>query len=118
MSAPTGFALDFTARLDLDADDDVTPSSWFITHGSGKPAQGTYTEVRFGPDALAELLVLPYPLEPGPVLEQLVREVAVQLYGTAYAFTYPPEQRDDAIDRWALRRREVVVVHDLEAWPA
>lgn len=89
------------------------PGSWFITHGAGKPAQNTYTEVAFAPDALSDEDGAPYPEH---VLDQAVRAVAGQLYGTAWAFHYRPDQADDAIRRWSLRRRERVVITDLEVW--
>lgn len=115
MSAAT-HRLVWQAKLDLDTAEDVSPSSWSITHGLGKPAEGTFTEVAFGPDVNAELLMLPGTLEPHIVADQLVREVAAALYGTAYAFVYPPEQYDEAVARWALRRRELVVVTSLEVF--
>lgn len=104
MSAPT-FA--FTARL-LESYTGATPpepGSWFITHLLGGPAAGTYTEVQFDGTQLDDR-----------VLEQVVREVAGQLYGIAYAFTYRPEQYFDAIARHGLRLRERVLVEGIEVW--
>ena len=116
MTAAARHRLVWRAQLDLDTDEDVGPSSWTITHGLGKPAEGTFTEVAFGPDVNAELLTLPGSLEPYVVADQLVREVAAALYGSAYAFVYRPEEYDDAVARWALRRRERVVVSSLEVF--
>jgi hypothetical protein len=84
--------------------------SWFVTHPLGRPAGNTYTEVAFAPDVLAR--------QHSPaVLDQVVRSVAVDLYGTAWAFTYPPEDYVDAIERWHMRRRERVVVTRLVVYP-
>jgi hypothetical protein len=94
------------------------PSSWTITHGLGKPAGGTYTEVRFADDALLDTVNNPAPGLPRPehVLDEVVRRVARDLYGTAWAFHYRPDQYADAIRRHGLRRREVVVVESVEVY--
>lgn len=84
------------------------PGSWFITHGLGTPAAGTYTEVAFPSQ-------LPYRADP-VVAEEAVRQIADQLYGNRWAFIYPPEGRQDAIDRWKLKRRERVVVTEIRVW--
>jgi hypothetical protein len=85
----------------------VLPGSWFITHPLGRPAGNTYTEVAFAPDVA---------VQPRAVLDEVVRHVARDLYGTAWAFTYPPEDFADAIERYGSRRRERVVVTDLEVY--
>jgi hypothetical protein len=83
--------------------------SWFITHGFGKPAAGTYTEVAFLPEITET--------EPERVLDEVVRAVAVELYGTAWAFHYRPDQYADAIGRFPeMRRRERVLVTAVEVW--
>ena len=87
----------------------IQSGSWFITHGFGKPAAGTYTEVAFTPEVQAAG-------HPEHVLDAAVRRVAVELYGTAWAFHYRPQERADAIERWSLRRRERVVITELEVW--
>jgi hypothetical protein len=87
------------------------PGSWFITHGIGGPAAGTYTEVSFGDNALIDPDGQPWPEE---VLTEAVREVAGLLYGTAYAFTYRPG-RHTFLDNGA-RRRERVAITAVEVW--
>lgn len=87
--------------------------SWFITHGNGKPAQNTYTEVAFGDNARIDPQGQPWPEH---ILDAAVREVAGQLYGRAWAFHYRPDEAPDAIHRWGLRRRERVIVTSLECW--
>lgn len=101
-------ALTYAAHLDfaLPAGPD-SYGSWSITFGLGKSAQGTYTEVAFTRDV---------DRHPERVLEEVVRRVAVDLYGTAWAFTYRPEQYAEAIARWGLRRRERVLVTSIEVW--
>lgn len=107
---PTGLHVEFDARLrpagyPLKPDDPPAPSSWFITHGLGGPAEGTFTEVEFDAGE---------PVNLEHIIEPVVREVAVQLYGTAWAFTYRPTEFADAIARHGLRRRERVVVAGIE----
>lgn len=116
MSAPT---VDVAARLVLDPEPEVPldPTSWFITHGIGGPAAGTFTEVAIAEDVLELLLELHDRDVVVELLERAVRHVAGQLYGTAYAFTYRPGQYADAIARHGMRRREVVVVSALEVYP-
>lgn len=90
------------------------PNSWFITHPLGKPAGGTYTEVTFT-DAALNGLDRDHARTPA-VLEQVVREVAAELYGTAWAFIYGPEQHPDAIARFESPRREHVLVELVEVF--
>jgi hypothetical protein len=87
----------------------VQPGSWFITFGFGKPAQNTYTEVVLAP-AVRDAG------HPEHVLDEAVRAVARDLYGTAYAFTYRPEQYADAIEKYGVKRRERVAITELEVW--
>lgn len=89
------------------------PGSWYITHGLGKPAQGTYTEVAFGDNALIDPDGQPWP---EVVLDAAVRTVAIQLYGTSWAFQYRPDQYAVAIGEHGLRRRERVTITNLEVW--
>lgn len=89
------------------------PGSWFITHGLGKPAANTYTEVAFGENALIDPQGEAWPEH---ILDRAVLEVAGQLYGRAYAFHYRPDQFADSIERYGLRRRERVVITSIEAW--
>jgi hypothetical protein len=102
----------FEARIDPLADQSIHPSSWFITHGIGGPARKMFTEV-----------VIPESTDDGVKLgigdqSQIVRQVADQLYGTRWAFHYPPEDYKFAIqtDRWSLTRRERVVVTGVEVY--
>ncbi len=101
--------LGYDARLDPLGAGDTWPSSWSISHLLGGPATGTYTEVALAP-AVRDAG------HPDQVLEEVVRRVAVDLYGTAWAYVYPPEQFADAIARWGLRRRERVVVTAVVVW--
>jgi hypothetical protein len=85
----------------------VQPGSWFITFGLGKPAAGTYTEVVLAP-AVND--------QPEHVVDEAVRSVARDLYGTAWAFHYRPDQYADAIERHGMKRRERVAITELEVW--
>lgn len=121
MSAPA--QLNVAARLVLAGDEAETPlrpTSWFITHPIGKPAEGTFTEVAFADDVLEQLAELHDEHVVERLLDETVRVVAVQLYGTAWAFHYRPEQYRDSVHgdgRWpAPRRREAVLVSALEVW--
>jgi len=83
--------------------------SWFITFGLGRPAASTYTEVVLAPSVREADL-------PEAVLEVVVRGVAAELYGSAYAFMYRPEQYESAIGRFSMRRRERVAVIAVEVY--
>lgn len=113
MTAPPALSID--ARLVPEVSEHAAdlPGSWYITHGAGRPAANTYTEVAFAPGALTDADGAPHPER---VLDDAVRAVAVMLYGTAWAFHYRPDQADDAIRRWSLRRRERVLIDTLEVW--
>ncbi len=100
--------LSYDARLDPSRPD-PWGRPWTITFGFGKPAQGTYTTVGFAPDVVAAG-------HPEQVLEEVVRQVAVALYGQAWADKYRPEQYVEAVDRWGLRHREHVVVTAIRVW--
>jgi hypothetical protein len=104
---------DYTARLSESRPmhERPDPSSWFVTFGFGKPAQGTYAEVAFDLQVDEEGEELPE-----HVLDAVVRRVAVDLYGTAWAFHYRPDEYASAIERWNLRLRERVVVSTVEVW--
>jgi hypothetical protein len=105
-------AFDYRARLVQPAelaDIPTLPGAWSITHPLGRPAGGTYTEVAFADEALDEL-VHATPQQVEAVCEEVTRRVAVDLYGTAWAFTYRPDQYADAIERHHVRRRELVIV--------
>lgn len=111
MTAPPQVGYD--ARLVPGVDEHAAdlPGSWFITHGFGKPAARTYTEVAFDPAADGDGEALPE-----RVAEEVTRRVAADLYGTAWAFVYRPDQYADAIGRFGLRRRERVFVTSVEVW--
>jgi hypothetical protein len=96
-----GYAAELVPNVDEHAA--TLPGSWFVTHPLGKPAGNTYTEVAFAPEVLAAG-------HSPAVLDTVVRRVASDLYGRAWAFTYPPEDYVDAVGRWHSRRRERVVV--------
>lgn len=91
----------------------IQDGSWFITHGFGGPAERTYTEVSFAPEALTDTDGRPLPSE---VLIEAVRSVAQDLYRDAYAFIYPPEQALEAVQMHGLRRRERVHVSHIDVW--
>lgn len=90
-------------------------TSWWITFGIGTPAAGTYTEVRIlpGPDGSQT----PPTGLPRAVVDAAVETVAHRLYGRAWAFHYPPEDYHDAVGRYALALREVVVIDRIEVYP-
>lgn len=119
MTLPAGrpeATIDLHARLAIVGDLDespLMPGSWFITHGIGKPAEGTFTEVAFTHDALRDADGVEHPEH---VLDAVVRLVAGQLYGTAWAFHYRPDQYADSIERWSMRRRERVLVTSVEVY--
>jgi len=85
--------------------------SWFISFGFGKPAQSTFTEV-----------VLPDFADDGQPLtdemkRELVRKIALDLYGTAWAFHYGPREAQDSIWRFpGMRLREHVTVTSVEVF--
>lgn len=105
--------LNLRASLDPSNTGPDWAGSWFITHGFGKPAAGTYTEVALGDNARIDPEGQPWPEH---VIDQAVREVAGQLYGTAWAFHYRPDQAADAIYSYGIRRRERVIITSIEAW--
>lgn len=122
-AAPPGpVEFDYTARLAplavlLDENLlDPQPSSWFVTFGFGKPAASTYTEVAFTDDALGRIEGTTNDTLPERVLDEVVRTIAADLYGTAWAFHYRPDQYQDAIARHGVRLRERVVVSSIEVW--
>ncbi len=102
--------IDYAARL-------LTPGQlcedaahvWYITHPLGKPAGGTYTAVVFAADVADA--------QPVAVLGEAARAVAVALYGTAWAFVYPPGEYESAIGRFPMRCRERVLVTALDYYP-
>lgn len=104
-------AVEFSARLLMPAPgvsswtDLPSPRSWFITHGFGHPAAGTYTEVVIDADA-AQL--------PEHVLDAVVRAVAVELYERHWSFHYRPDEYADAIEQHGIARRERVLVEGVE----
>lgn len=112
-----GPTVEFAAKLvDLalpNAHVDPRPGSWFITHGLGKPAANTYTEVVLDPPLPEDADGAPIPHE---LIDEIVRQVAIALYGTAWAFTYPPQQYADAIERHGMRLRERVLVDGIEVY--
>lgn len=102
----------FDARIDPLAPQNIEPTSWFITHGLGTPAAKMFTEV-----------VVPDFTDSGERLTrtqqaEIVLRVADQLYGTRWAFHYPPEKYETSIqtERWSLTRRERVIVTSVEVY--
>lgn len=91
---------------------------WYITHGLGGPAAGTFTEVAFTAAAADGVIFRDdaRDLTDDVLFERVVREVAVSLYGTAWAFLYRPREYDDAIGRHGMKRRERVVVEAVEVF--
>ena len=104
--------VEFSGELDLSALGRCTPpavTSWFVTFGYGRAAGGTYTEFRVplvenGDGA-------PLPDEQQQRIGRLVvRELTVELYGTAWAFDYAPAEYATAIAPYEMKRREIVDV--------
>ena len=93
----------------------VPDASWYVTHPLGKPAGGTYSELGFTQSAVDSVTFSDHvaprgALEARAVFDELVRRIVVDLYGTAWAFHYPPDKFADAIERHGMRRRELVIV--------
>jgi len=103
------------ARLVLTPVEGVTdPRAWAITHALGSPAGGTHTEVVLVDDSLARD-------EGGVTVNEhiadgIVRTIAGDLYGRAWAFHYRPGQVPDAVLRHGSRLRERVEVTEVELW--
>lgn len=119
MTAPP--QVDYVARVQLPVPlTTITsapgPLTWFVTFGSGKPAQNTYTEVVFDPACVDPLQTHLTGRQIVAVLDEVTRRVAFDLYGTAWSFTYPPNEYEDAVARWDLTRREVVVVSSVTVY--
>jgi hypothetical protein len=121
--------LDWSARLLppssalLDPEFRPMPDSWTVTFGLGKPAAGTYSEVRFAPEVLDRLGRIEaldgFGLDAHArevVLDAVVRRVAAFLYGTAWAFHYRPDEYPLSIARYDMRCREVVLVESVEVY--
>lgn len=112
MTAPTiNVRARLTPRADVPWPGGMSAAhSWYITHGLGTPAAGTFTEVvmpDFTPDG--------EPLSDA-AKEAAVRQIAASLYGTAYAFIYRPDQAQRAVHAHGLVGREHVVVSAVEVW--
>lgn len=90
--------------------------SWYVTGPLGHLGGGMYTEVAFAPGAVDPLQTHLDAVAVARVLDEVVRLVAFDLYGTRWAFTYPPDQYDDAIARWNLHRRELVIVTAIDVY--
>lgn len=73
--------------------------SWYVTHGLGTPAAGTYTEVRVEQSGAS-------PEE----VESVVRQVINDLYGSHWAFIYPPADYERCIGRFGMKLRERVLI--------
>lgn len=85
----------------------VQPGSWIVTHTLGGPAAGTFTEVVFVTDGtLGADHMNP------DVLDVLVHEVALQLYGRHFAFVYPSAEKA-GVEEFGMQRRETVTVTDI-----
>lgn len=85
---------------------------WYITFGLGTAAGKTFTRVQFADD-FTDADGAPYPEH---VLHAVVRQVAAELYGTAWAFNYRPDEYQGAIGRFDMRIREHVDITELEVW--
>lgn len=92
-----------------DSDPKTWPAreSWFVTHGFGTPAEGTYTEFLIRQDYDVNAVKPEH-------IDHVVREVANQLYGSRWAFIYGPEQFADSIHQYGMVRRERVLVYGIE----
>lgn len=81
--------------------------SWFVSHGLGTPAKGLYTEFWIRQDYDTAMVKPEH-------ISEVVRQVANQLYGNRWAFIYPPDQFEDSIRRYGMRRRERVLITGIE----
>lgn len=109
--------INWTARLAVTVPTvDVDEAQlWYVTHGLGSIAAGTYTEVAFA-TAVPRADQTPPAGQPPALHREVVRRVARELYGERWSNLYPPEEYVDAVARWDMRLRERIVVTDLEAW--
>lgn len=88
---------------------------WYVTHGLGSVAAGTYSEVAFA-TAVPRAGQTPPAEHPPTVQRDVVHRVARELYGERWSNLYPPDEYDAAVARWDMQLRERIVVTDLEAW--
>jgi hypothetical protein len=127
MTAPTPTALDrlrpvtlqlrnaadevigsFAARV-LPAGPGISSGAWAITHTLGSPAGGMHTFVSFVDGTLAEL-------EDERIIDDIVRQVANELYARTWAFHYRPERVVDSVLAYGSVLRERVEVSAVEVW--
>lgn len=112
---------EFALRLVLTAPGQATsPGASVITHGLGTPAGGTHTEVWFV-DGTAGARDLDgdgsfRDPEREALREEVVRAAAIETYGRRWAFTYRPEQVEDAVLRYGSLLRERVEVSSVEVY--
>jgi len=93
----------------VDSPEPVDLNAWTITHPLGTVAGGTHSEVAFVDDTFAE--------QPEHVLDDLVRQVAVEVYGPGrWAFHYRPGQYADAVLAYGSILRERVEVSSIEVY--
>lgn len=88
--------------------DQPAPGAWAITHQLGSPAGGTHTEVVLADDTATGL--------PEHLADDLVRKIAGDLYGRAWAFHYRPEQVPEQVLKYGSRVRERVEVTAVKVW--
>lgn len=104
----------YTAKLiRTDEHSENLPGSWFISHQLGGPAKNTYTEVTFPEIGTFPEIPGVFAGEVRRVLNEVTRAVAVDLYGSKWAFHYAPERYASAIAKYGLTRRERVAVTDI-----
>lgn len=85
--------------------------TWYVTFGLGTRHAGTYTEIVVDTVEAAEGYRNGRDRVPGETVSVAeratrVREAAVESYGTAWAFTYMPEQYAASIKSYDMRLRE------------
>jgi hypothetical protein len=107
MDTDTRPTINYVAKLDPLAPTTHGATSWWITHGLGGPAAGSFTEVGFSHEA-GEM--------PEEILDWVVRRVANDLYWNRWAFIYPPDEYEDAIAPYSMWRREFVRVLTVEVF--
>ena len=71
--------------------------SWYITFGFGGPYGGQYTEIK-----------MPLGILTRTEHSEIARKTAFEVYGTAWAFHYGPDQFEQSIARYGMKLREVI----------
>lgn len=92
------------------------PLVWAITHGLGTVAGGTHTEVSIDPGAVDPLQTHLDRDRIARLLDDLVRSVAREAYGTRWSFHYRPDEVDASVLAFGSKVRERIEVTAIELW--